>query len=208
MSFGRNIYDEDSYKHDLRESIGPGQYQVGMPRNDCDGCFFPDIPMDRYGGSLYKELVDVDSELLGITRATSRCPAKKYLPTDNDQVFGKKINVKECRFLTPEATLISNPKCTGKEVTANRWEWLCRDIQGNALARFDHLISNRTIVKDNHRPCLPKPVDQSAALPPSCNNNVVYDWQSMWNKQNPFPLSVQLATCEKVKMEPLSKNKC
>jgi hypothetical protein len=207
MSFGRNIYDEDAYKHSLRESIGPGQYQVAMPRNDCDGCFFPDIPMDRYGDSLYKDLIDVDSELIGITRKASDCPSKKYIPGDNDKIFGKKMSVKECNFLTPEATLISNPKCTGKEVTQNRWEWLCRDIQGNALPRFDHFISNRVLVKDNHRPCLPTPIDQEAALPPACNNDVVFDFGSL-HKQKPFPLPVNLATCGKVQMQNLPRRNC
>ena len=47
----------------------------------------------------------------------------------------------------------------------NRWEWLCLDPQEKVLIPFDHNINNRIIVKDNHRPIIPKPLDQSLALP-------------------------------------------
>lgn len=190
MSFSRLGYDDGAYAHKLRESVGPGQYQVSQYR--CDGCFFPDVPMDRYGGALHKNLIDIDSEMLGITRKASDCPAQKYTP---GQDFGPKNNVKECNWLTPEHTLISNPKCTGHERTINRWEWLCKNPQDNALITFDWNIANRINVKDNHRPCLPKPMDQSVALPPKCNNEIVYDWSSMWEKCNPFPLSVMMPQC-------------
>jgi hypothetical protein len=47
----------------------------------------------------------------------------------------------------------------------NRWEWLCQNPQDKALMPFDFLISNRLMMKDNHRPCLPKPLDQCAMNP-------------------------------------------
>ena len=33
------------------------------------------------------------------------------------------------------------------------------------MVPFDFNISDRTLAKDNHRPCIPKPMDQHAALP-------------------------------------------
>ena len=36
---------------------------------------------------------------------------------------------------------------------------------GTCLIPFDHNINNRIIVKDNHRPIIPKPLDQTSALP-------------------------------------------
>lgn len=201
MSFSRLPYDDGSYTQTLKQSIGPGQYQVDMPRNDCDGCFPLDRNVDRFGGGLYKSLVDVDSELIGITRRSSHCPAEKYLPTDNDKKFGAKSELKECRWLTPESTLISNPKCTNHERTINRWEWLCVDLQKNALVPFDYLISDRIITRDSHRPCIPKPIDQCAACPPECNNDIVYDWSSAWQKENMFPLSTPAAPCYNIKKQ-------
>lgn len=200
MSFSKLGYDDGTYKYNLKQSISPGLYQVDKPRNDCDGCFFPDVIMDRYGDAVHNNLIDVDSELLGITRKASSCPADKYVPSFPDP-FGKKTFVKECRWLIPEHTLISMPKCTLHEIGVNRFEYLCHSVQSNALIPFDFNISNRIITKDNHRPCIQEPLDQSSALPPPCNDNVVYDWSSQWKNNNSFPLSVPLPTCLNVQRQ-------
>ena len=31
---------------------------------------------------------------------------------------------------------------------------------------FDYNINNRLVAKDNHRPCIPKPIDVGLSLPP------------------------------------------
>lgn len=199
MNFSRLRYDDDTYVHTLKESIGPGDYMISTPHNNCEGCSFyaPGVNLDRTGAAICdKELIDVDSELLGITRKASECPGRKYLPSAKP--FCEKnmeARKKECDFLTPEHTLISNPKCTGKESTANRWEWLCQDPQDKSLVPFDYLINNRLVVKDAHRPCIPSPIDQEAALPPKCNQFVKYDWSSRYNQPRKDIPGHQLAYC-------------
>jgi hypothetical protein len=47
----------------------------------------------------------------------------------------------------------------------NRWEWLCHDPQENVSRPFEWNVSNRILVKDNHRPCIPKPLDPTPVLP-------------------------------------------
>lgn len=165
MSLNGLKYDNGTYSHQLRESVSPGDYMLGTPR-PCDPCFVssPGVPLGGFGASLCeKNIVDVSSELLNITRKVSDCPSKKYIP--QAEPFCKGTNYKECSFLTPEDTLLSNPKCTGKEATVNRWEWLCRQPQDKAIVPFPWFISNRLVVKDNHRPLVCKPMDQSASLP-------------------------------------------
>lgn len=200
MSFDRLRYDDDAYVHKLKESIGAGQYMIGTPKNNCNDCAYyaPGIALDRRGAAVCeKELVDVDSELLNISRKASHCPGKKYLP--QEKPFCQPRLLKDCDFLTPEDTRLSNPVCTGKESTINRFEWLCTQPQAHALVPFDHQINNRIIVKDAFRPCVPNPVDQRAALPPECNEYIRYDW---WSKyQNRTGISMpghQLATCKNI----------
>ncbi len=60
----------------------------------------------------------------------------------------------------------NNPPCTLRGTGWNRWEWLCRDPQLNTLVPFDTLIDSVLVVKDNHRPLLQRPLDQTAVLPP------------------------------------------
>lgn len=198
MSWSRPRYDDCTYKYRLAETISPGEYMTQTPYS-CDNCAYyaPGVNLNGKGVSICEEdLINVDSELIGITRKYSQCPADKYLPGDDS--FCKKNNFQECTDLVPEPTLISNPKCTNKEITVNRWEWLCQDPQRNALMPFDYLINNSLIVKDNHRPHLERPLDQSVALPPRCNDFVRYDWASRYT-QGPmqFP-HVQLSSCKTI----------
>ena len=114
-------------------------------------------------------LIDVDSELMNLTRSASNCPSKKYVP-DGSQCG--KVNKeeqlqhgKDC-FFTVEDTRISNPACNLRGTGWNRFEWLCLDPQDRVLIPFDYNISNRIVVKDNHRPCIPTPIDVNLSLPP------------------------------------------
>lgn len=190
MSFTRLNSDSCAYTQDIGQSIGPGNYMVKTPTYFDKAC----VPDNSYirtsmisATTNLGELADISSELRGITRRASKCPTKKYLPTDENNTqsqFTISDTTDQCNnFLHTEDTLISNPKCTLKERGINRWEWLPEDPQCHALSTpFDNFrigISNRTLVKDNHRPCLPvpkdatnefiptntSPVDQSIVLP-------------------------------------------
>jgi hypothetical protein len=166
MSFNRLNFDSCAYKHSLNESIGPGEYMLDR-NNKCSPCFVPSptVNTNGYGAAICtKELIDVDSELIGITRKASDCPSKKYLPSD--KAFCQTTLPKECNELDSEYCRISNPPCTLRCRGWNRWEWLCKNPQDNIFMPFDTNINNRQLVKQNHRPCVPKPIDQSLALPP------------------------------------------
>ena len=84
MSFARLNFDDDAYVTKLNESVSPGQYMIATPRMGCsDDCSYyaPGVNLDKFNdGMCEKQLIDVDSELIGITRKDSRCPSKKYLP--------------------------------------------------------------------------------------------------------------------------------
>ena len=72
MSFNRLPYDICSYKHELAESVGTGMYQLGTPPNNCEPCHASDprIKLQSQGVSISRNtaLIDIDSELMGITR--------------------------------------------------------------------------------------------------------------------------------------------
>lgn len=201
MSYTRLNFDDDAYVTKLNETISPGAYMIATPRVDCSSdCTFyaPGVNLDQFNdGMCEKELIDVDSELLGITRKSSRCPARKYLPS-KDPFCKAKTLTKDCTFLAPEPTLISNPKATNKETTVNRWEWHCKNPQEKALIPFDWNVSNRLLVKMAHRPCRPNPLDQSAALPPKCNDFIRYDWASKFNKPANMLPGGALGSCQNI----------
>lgn len=164
MSFNRLNYDREAYSQDLRESVGQGMYALNTPITDCQSCFPPDNESTQGMNSsvcLNRSLVDVSTELRGQTRPNSK--VAKYMP---EPEYCHSARLRDCRHaLHAEDTRLSNPPITLRGTGWNRFEWLCRDPQKNAVMPFDYNVNNRIVSKDNHRPYIQKPIDQSAALP-------------------------------------------
>lgn len=203
MSFNRLNYDACTYVHNLRQSIGSADYQLGTPIPHCQPCFAND-PSLRLGvgnaGATCKNkpLVDVDSELHGITRPATNCPTQKFIP---NAPYCELTPVKDCRDAMPaEDTRLSNPSCTLRGTGWNRWEWLCQNPQDKVFVPFDYNVNNRLVVKDNHRPCIPDPLDQSLALPPSVMSDqmVSYKMEDCGKIANNVP-SVHWQSCDNIK---------
>lgn len=160
----------------LRRSTGPGMYMLGTPANDCAPCG-RDIPADPYlrwqawgpGFCPVGDTVDVGSELRGLPYRNSKCSADQYLPGKYQekpavcQAAGTQP-ARACMAPT-ENTRLSNPPCTLRGTGWNRWEWLCEDPQERALIPFEWNTSYRIVAKDNHQPCIPNLVDESAFQP-------------------------------------------
>lgn len=165
-------YDRCTYQHDLTQSVGPGQYWSQTPMPHCRECFSndPRLRQAKSGGAKCADrpLVDVDSELLGITRRASSCPFEKYIPGGGPhcRTTSKPATCRD-EVLVSEDTRLSNPPCSlrGRSNGFNRWEWLCQNPQAKVEVPFDVKIDSRILAKDNHRPHVPTPLDQTAALP-------------------------------------------
>lgn len=183
MTFTRLNDDICTYKHNIKQSLGVGDYMTSAPRVECTACFNvdPRVRMGsghvggtggEYGASTCeaKYLIDVDSELLNITRKSSKCPTEKFI--EGKYNVCNKVNLRDCKPANIEDTRLSNPPCTLRCTGWNRWEWLCQNPQDKALLGFQTNINNRIVVKDNHRPCIPNPINQVLSLPPQTNNNI------------------------------------
>ena len=140
-------------------------------------------------------LVDTESELRALDRPASKCtaeslyngePPKKTTtvkPAPNDcscsteESFQNPSTIpstnsepglthwKDCFPHTVESRH-SDPASNLRGTGFDRWEYLCQNPQDNVLIPFDNNVSNRIVVKDNHRPLVPTPVDGKLGLPP------------------------------------------
>lgn len=168
MSFNRLNSDTCQYKQTLAESVGPGEYQINTPPIACEPCYPypPSVRLQTSGDSVDTNsyMIDIDSELLNITRKASKCPSKKYLPGCSDKNPAPLTNWKDC-FSPADETRTSNPPCNLRGTGWNRWEWLCLNPQDKVEMPFDFNINNRIVVKDNHRPCVPTPISPADCLP-------------------------------------------
>jgi len=197
MALSRAPYDVCSYKYQLAQEIGPGVYQLTRPDNQV----VPVLPRDpRFiaqtsGVSISKNtsLIDIDSELIGISRNLTRCPDRQYMPDGNAsfqcgaqtgkvrngcQPFDKVCvdNTEVLKFadngLYSEDTRLSSSARTNRGVGWNRWEWLPSDPQERVLHEFDYEINTKILSKNNHRPCIPNPIDQYNVYPRPSNTPI------------------------------------
>ena len=203
MSSTNLSYDNCTYKQDLKESVGPGDYMINTPTSDCKQCI-SDNPYIRttnmFPMSLGDDWIDANSELSGRTRTASSCPSKKYLPVEQYNNF-KPMNVKkdeQCNdFLFTEDTRSSNPACNLRGRGINRWEYLCEDPQKYALTPFDDYrygVNNRLLVKDAHKPCIPKPLDTTNVVG---NENI--DNEFLTSQADSINPGINWRTCSEVR---------
>ena len=80
MSSNRLIYDTCAYKHELSQSVGPLQYVLNpMKYENSNKCR---MDLGVVGGTAVSHikgnLVDLETDLRGQTRRTTKCPTKLY----------------------------------------------------------------------------------------------------------------------------------
>jgi hypothetical protein len=191
MSFNRLKYDNCEIKKYNQETTSAGSYYYDAPLI-CNNCLNdnPRIINQKTGVSMnshvdwrfYSGPVDVESELLNLNRASSRCPTNQYIPKcdPNDCTTGEPcgagvsercnntrnswnrvgdnnlVNFPNCFFPT-EDTRLSNP-CTNLRGTGwNRFDFLCKDPQEQVTFPGQYMTPTRLVVKDNHRPSVVNP---------------------------------------------------
>jgi hypothetical protein len=200
-SLTRLNQDECTYEQNLRQSTLPGEYMVNVPHSRCQEKFVAD-PQIRMSSQVRqpsgvsrcasKHIIDVDSELRNITRPATNCPKGKFLGEKYCDLvhFEDDTNIR-----TPtEDTRLSNPPCTLRGTGWNRWEWLCQNPQDKALVPFDFNINYRLIAKDNHRPCIPTPIEDDKTLPP--NSSDYYGYVPNKEPVADFPTGVHWRSCD------------
>lgn len=139
-------------------------------------------------------LIDTESELLNLTRPASNDPNFKYLPfcpncgakknncgstacleglPCGDGVSNDCVNCQPKLFHFPSCGLrrefsrISNPTYTLKETGVNRFQPTYLDHQDPTHWELQGEVGINycLVAKDNHVPCIPRPIDQTPALP-------------------------------------------
>jgi hypothetical protein len=171
MSFARTNYDSCCYQSTVKQSTDPCSYMLGVPKS-CNPCFVadPTIRASKNGNSVCqdKELIDVDSELMGLNYKHTHCSEKMY--QFNKDGWCKLTNSKNCdtdNFLGAESTRISNGPSTLRCKGWNRWAWLPCDSQDHVfnLPPFQRLDNTKIMAKDQHRAVIPKLLNQTLSLP-------------------------------------------
>lgn len=198
MSFTKLNYDPCAYQQDLGQSMRVGRYRLDQPFGEAP-CFYedPTIRLQKYGGAMCmpNQLVDLDSEMLGITRKASKCPEDFY-PANEFKCHSKpKPSCLPAHQFWTEPTRLSNPPCTLRCTGGNRWDWLPCNPQDKALIPFPTNTNTDILFRDNHRPIIPTPMTHDVVdIPPEKT------WSEGWLEgQHTMRVTTTWRTCDEVR---------
>ena len=203
-SMNRLKYDQCTYAVDINQSAGPWAYTAGTPVPHCQPCLSGDarVAQGVTGASecATVPLVDVESDLHNITRQGTNCPRGKFQYGTGACTLKHYPECVDRTTLPVEDTRLNNPPCTLRGTGWNRWEWLCQDPQERVFVPFDFNVDTSILTKDNHRPLITKPLDQTVVLPR--DNNARPSWIPLGCDGKPIPSDeprrVTLRTCSQV----------
>ena len=123
-----------------KQSIGPNEYHLNTIQTEGSPVYpwAPTARIQKIGGAILdnQKLIDVDSDLLGITRKSSNDPNTHYKPSE--EMVLKYINLED-GFFHQESTLLSNPPSLLRGQVKNRWENVHKDPMQNILEPFNRL---------------------------------------------------------------------
>lgn len=214
QNWSRAKYDQEYIQMDIKQSTAPLEYALDPNYAErCNPCFPTEVGWIGKQGVSYdsgKPMVDTESDLFNLTRVLTKDPFKYKPHCITDQCVGVINGCDQCQpklYNFPicpikyESTRLSNPISTLKETGVNRFQPLCLDPQDRT--RWEHPgeigINYRMVVKDNHVPCIPHPIDQTPALPkggnmpcelihPTCNAPI-YPMHNYRIKSEKMPLN-------------------
>ena len=165
MSFTRFNYDPCRTKKLLEESTGPGRYMLNKPGWGNKPCFFsdPQIRMQEWGTNLRRvpggAPIDIDSDLLGITRPLSKdCSAKKY--PFAGVVFSTKNEYPTCGNEFTAQSRVTHPAFLYRDLEQSNKYPLFLNPQENVCMPFHNNLNTQLLERDRFVPKIPCPLNK------------------------------------------------
>ena len=159
--------DPCAYSHKVMESTSELRYRLEPTKSFNhnyhnvslrDPMYVYDQNYDRDG----TKRVEVENALLSIARKNSDDPAKRF-PVKAD-VSGIKYKTMDLRTTS---TLLTRPRCSYRELSTNHLTFTAPSGKPTYLYCPQFGTNTSLQYRDNYRPCLQKPMDQSRILPKS-----------------------------------------
>jgi len=153
MSFTRFNYDESRIKKQLQQSTDPGRWILNVPGNGTNPCYMedPQIIIQKWGANLRTNTINLESELLGVSKPLSR----DCLLTDNYINYivpTKQINYPNCSNTFTEQSRTIMPAWTARDLEQSISYPLHLNPQENICLPFHNNINTRILEKDFFQP--------------------------------------------------------
>ena len=148
MAFTRFNYDESRTRKKLQQSTDVGNYYLNVPGNGNMPYYIedPNIRIQKWGGNLRTNMIDIDSNLKGIDKPLNHdtIVSNPYLSTS--------INYPSTKLLYTEQSRAIQPAWNLREIKTDHSQYLHYDPQIKATIPFTHNISSRRMEKDLYTP--------------------------------------------------------
>jgi hypothetical protein len=148
MAFTRFHDDPCRIKKQLQETTGAGRYMLNKPGWGESPCFMddPHIRMEQWGANLQTNTINLESDLLGLTRPlTKDCESNNFKTAE---VKTTPIQYPKCDPFT-EQSRVTNPAWWYRDLEQNHNYILPLDPQENTCIPFQNNLSSRILEKDN-----------------------------------------------------------
>ena len=155
MAFTRFHDDPARIKKQIDESSFAGRYALDTPGPGMDMPFIedPNIRMQKWGANLHTNTVNLESDLLGLTR-----PLNRDLTDINDYKRNAVYTVAEqSRSIEPfvQESRASHPAWMYKDLEQSRWENPILNPQNGLERNFNFDVQTRILEKDYFIPTVP-----------------------------------------------------
>jgi len=153
MSNTRFYYDPCRTKKQLQQSTDPGRWILNVPGNGSNPCYIedPQIIIQKWGGNLRTNTINLESELLGVNRRIGRdCLGKDNYTNYN--VPNEAIKYPTCNTLFTEESRAIAPAWMVRDKEQVDWYYPPLDPQENTCMPFLNNLNTRILEKDYFTP--------------------------------------------------------
>ena len=153
MACTRFYYDPCRTKKQLQQATGPGRWILDTPGNGADPCYMedPQIIIQKWGGNLRTNTINLESDLLGVNRQIGRdCLGKDNYK--NYTVPNEPIKYPTCRALYTEQSRAIAPAWMVRDKEQVDWYYPPLNPQENTCMSFSNNINTRILEKDYFTP--------------------------------------------------------
>jgi len=150
MAFTRFKYDDSRTMKELQQSTDPGRWMLNVPGNGMTPHYMedPHIRIQKWGGNLMTNHVDIENTLWGITLNNNKdyldqSKYKKSVQASHKIYYPKNNN------LFVDQSRITNPAWKYRNMEINNWEEPLLYIESiQMIPHESHQINSRNLEKD------------------------------------------------------------
>lgn len=160
MAFTRFHDDPCRINKQLQESTGLGRYMLNVPGNGSKPLYMDDpfIRMQKWGGNLMTNTVNLESDLFGLSRLLNRDDI-----TNEYRLHTAQTEKQSYQSASPytDQSRATHPAWEFRDLEQTKWSILPLDPQKNTCYTFQNNLSTRILEKDVFVAKAPRPLIDS-----------------------------------------------